>query len=129
MYDKDFDRAVRQLEGLCRSLDSGETGVLSKADFRHCLSMDRCEGISKLEAKLLPNVMARDHAGNVLYGKLAAGMEQVMGFIIYLLPMHFILILIPHGMHHVHPCPKCSNESSQGDLSPLYTPPMKKIGY
>lgn len=68
---------VRQLKELCRSFDPKGEGIISRAEFKQCISPDRCGGLTNIESKLLLNLMPKDTAGNVIYRKLGAGMEQV----------------------------------------------------
>ncbi|CAN0049584.1 unnamed protein product, partial [Ectocarpus sp. 4 AP-2014] len=77
LYDAEFDRLVRQLKALCKSHDSNGTGVLPRAEFKQCISADRCGGLTKIESKLLLNLLPKDSHGNVVYRKLGAGLEQV----------------------------------------------------
>lgn len=79
LYDAEFDRLVRQLKALCKSQDSRGTGILPRAEFKQCISADRCGGLTKIEAKLLLNLLPKDSHGNVVYRKLGAGLEQVNG--------------------------------------------------
>ncbi|CAM9155214.1 unnamed protein product [Hapterophycus canaliculatus] len=77
LYDAEFDRLVRQLKSLCKSHDPDGTGVLSRAEFKQCVSSDRCGGLTNIESKLLLNLLPKDPHGNVIYRKLGAGLEQV----------------------------------------------------
>ncbi|CAB1107305.1 unnamed protein product [Ectocarpus sp. CCAP 1310/34] len=77
LYDAEFDRLVRQLKALCKSQDANGTGVLPRAEFKQCISADRCGGLTKIESKLLLNLLPKDSHGNVVYRKLGAGLEQV----------------------------------------------------
>eukprot|EP00903_Cladosiphon_okamuranus_P006391 g6256.t1 len=77
LYDAEFDRLVRQLKALCKSQDPKGKGVLPRAEFKQCISADRCGGLTKIEAKLLLNLLPKDSHGNVIYRKLGAGLEQV----------------------------------------------------
>ncbi|CAN0069986.1 unnamed protein product [Ectocarpus sp. 12 AP-2014] len=77
LYDAEFDRLVRQLKALCKSHDPNGTGVLPRAEFKQCISADRCGGLTKIESKLLLNLLPKDSHGNVVYRKLGAGLEQV----------------------------------------------------
>lgn len=51
--------------------------MLPRADFKQCISADRCGGLTKIESKLLLNLLPKDSQGNVVYRKLGAGLEQV----------------------------------------------------
>lgn len=77
LYDAEFDRLVRQLKALCKSQDPKGTGILPRAEFKQCISPDRCGGLTKIESKLLLNLLPKDSHGNVIYRKLGAGLEQV----------------------------------------------------
>lgn len=77
LYDAEFDRLVRQLKSLCKSCDPDGTGVLPRAEFKQCVSGDRCGGLTNIESKLLLNLLPKDSHGNVIYRKLGAGLEQV----------------------------------------------------
>ena len=68
---------VRQLKDLCKSFDPKGKGVIPRADFKQCISADRCGGLTKIESKLLLNLLPKDPQGNVFYRKLGAGLEQV----------------------------------------------------
>lgn len=68
---------VRQLKDLCKSFDPNGKGVIPRADFKQCISADRCGGLTKIESKLLLNLLPKDPQGNVFYSKLGAGLEQV----------------------------------------------------
>lgn len=71
---------VKQLKDLCKSFDPDDKGVVPRADFKQCISADRCGGLTKIESKLLLNLMPKDSQGNVVYRKLGAGLEQVRPF-------------------------------------------------
>ena len=68
---------VRQLKDLCKSFDPKGNGVIPRADFKQCISSERCGGLTKIESKLLLNLLPKDPQGNVFYRKLGAGLEQV----------------------------------------------------
>lgn len=68
---------MRQLKSLCKSHDPDGTGVLPRAEFKQCVSGDRCGGLTNIESKLLLNLLPKDPNGGVIYQKLGAGLEQV----------------------------------------------------
>lgn len=70
---------VRQLKDLCKTFDPDGSGAVSRTDFKQCISADRCDGLTKAESKQLLTLLPKDSQGNIIYRKLGAGLEQVIG--------------------------------------------------